>query len=69
MAAGNAAIEADANDPLAHLFLAEALSDSGAITQARAQIATASALIHAHPTAYLTAEVQREQANLGLGSG
>jgi uncharacterized protein YkwD len=69
VAAGNAAIAADASDPLSHLFLAEALSDSGAITQARAQIAAASALIHANPTAYLTAEVQREQANLDSDLG
>src|SRR5580698_4183712 len=69
VAAGNAAIAADASDPLGHLFLAEALSDSGQITQARAQIADASALIHAHPTAYLSAEVQREQANLDSDLG
>jgi tetratricopeptide (TPR) repeat protein len=69
VAAGNAAVTLDANDPLGHLFLAEALSDSGDITQARAQIAAASALIHAHPTAYLSAEVEREQANLDSDLG
>jgi tetratricopeptide (TPR) repeat protein len=69
LAAGNAAVALDANDPLGHLFLAEALSDSGAITQARAQIATAATLIQAHPTAYLTAELQRERANLDSDLG
>ena len=69
VAAGSAAVAVDANDPLGHLFLAEALSDSGETTQARAQIAAASALILAHPTAYLTAELRREQANLDSDLG
>ncbi len=67
--AGDAAVAADASDPLGHLFLAEALSDSGQTAEARAQIAAASALVEAHPTAYLTAEVQREQANLDADLG
>lgn len=69
VAAGNAAIAADASDPLGHLFLAEALSDSGAFPQARAQLSAASALIQEHPTAYLTAELQREEANLDSDLG
>ncbi len=69
VAAGNTAVTADASDPLGHLFLAEALSDSGQVTEARAQIAAASALIHADPTPYLSAEVQREQANLDADLG
>ncbi len=69
VAAGNAAIAADASDPLGHLFLAEALSDSGEIAQARTQISAAAPLILAHPTAYLSAEIQREQANLDSDLG
>jgi len=69
IAAGNAAVAVDANAPLGHLFLAEALSDSGETTQARVQIAAASALILAHPTAYLSAELQREEANLDSDLG
>ena len=69
VAAGNAAVALDVNDPLGHLFLAEALSDSGSVAQARVQLAEASALITARPTAYLTAEVQREQANLDSDLG
>jgi tetratricopeptide (TPR) repeat protein len=64
LSAGKMAIGLAPGDPLGHLFLAEALADSGDSSDSSAQVAIAQTLIAAHPTAYLDAEVHREQANL-----
>jgi uncharacterized protein YkwD len=69
LSAGKAGIRLAPNDPLAHLFLAEALADTGDDSRARTEIDAATTLIAVHPTAYLTAEVHREQANLAGDSG
>ncbi|TMB93432.1 MAG: hypothetical protein E6J40_15115, partial [Chloroflexi bacterium] len=62
--AGRDAIRLAPRDPLAHLFLAEALADSGETAAAQREIGAASALISAASSAYLRAELHREQANL-----
>lgn len=64
LTAGKAATALEPDDPLGLLFFGEALADSGDTTGARAQLALAKTVIAAHPTAYLSAELQREQANL-----
>jgi len=61
---GRSAVHLAPDDPLAHLFYAEALADSGDYAGSRGQLDTASALIAQHPSAYLGAEAQREAANL-----
>ncbi|MGA7989764.1 MAG: CAP domain-containing protein [Candidatus Dormiibacterota bacterium] len=62
--AGIAATALEPGGPLGLLFYGEALSDSGSTADARREFALAKTVIAAHPTAYLTAELQREQANL-----
>jgi uncharacterized protein YkwD/Flp pilus assembly protein TadD len=69
VSAGTLAVALAPADPLGHLFDAEALADSGDITGSRAQIAAAQTLITAHPTAFLSAEVHREQGNLDADLG
>ncbi len=64
LTAGKAATALEPEDPLTLLFDGEVLSDTGDTTAARAQLALAKSVIAAHPTAYLSAELQREQANL-----
>jgi len=70
-AAGEAriALRLAPGDPLAHLFAAEALADNGDLAGGAAQIAQAAALVELHPTPYLRAEIDREQANLDGDSG
>ena len=64
LTAGKAATALEPSDALALLFYGEALSDTGSTTDAHRQLALAKTVIAAHPTAYLSAELQREQANL-----
>jgi tetratricopeptide (TPR) repeat protein len=64
LTAGKAATALEPDDPIGLLFYGEALSDTGSATAARAQFALAKTVITANPTAYLNAELQREQANL-----
>jgi tetratricopeptide (TPR) repeat protein len=62
--AGRAAVQAAPSDPLAHLFLSEALADSGDTAAAQDQIDASTPLIDQQPTDYLRAERHREQGNL-----
>jgi uncharacterized protein YkwD len=64
LTAGKAATALEPDDPVALLFYGEALSDTGSTSAAHTQLALAKTVIAAHPTAYLSAELQREQANL-----
>lgn len=57
------------DQPLAHLFYAEALADTGDFTDSAAQIALGARVIASHPTAFLQAEARREQANLDSDLG
>jgi len=61
---GRSAVRLAAENPLAHLFYAEALADSGDYAGSKDQIGSANALIARHPTRFLSAEAQREVANL-----
>ncbi|MFN2582849.1 MAG: CAP domain-containing protein [Candidatus Dormibacteria bacterium] len=67
--AGRTAIEVAATDPLARLFLSEALADSGDLTAAQMQLDAAKALIAKQPSAFLQAEALRETANLAGDEG
>ena len=69
VAAGRAATGLDPSDPLAHLFLAEALADYADYRGSQAEINAAGPLITANPTDYLKAELQRQNANLASDSG
>lgn len=69
VAAGRAATGLDASDPLAHLFLAEALADDADYAGSQAELTAAGPLVTAHPTDYLKAELQRQTANLAADSG
>src|SRR4029077_14475967 len=64
VAAGRSAVGLGVADPLAHLFYAEALADSGDYSASRTQITSASGLIATRPAPFLRAEAQREQANI-----
>jgi uncharacterized protein YkwD len=64
LTAGKAATALEPDDPLGLLFYGEALSDTGDTAGARAQLALAKTVIASHPSEYLSAELQREQANL-----
>lgn len=68
LAAGRRAV-ALGDDVLAHLFYAEALSDHGDSTPARAEIAAARRLLGPGSPAYERAEVAREEANLARDLG
>ena len=61
---GRRAVKMAPTDPLAHLFLAEALADTGDLDGSQREIDAASPLIDRNPTEYLQAERQREMANL-----
>lgn len=69
VAAGRSAVTLAADDPLAHLFDSEALADSGDLSDARTQLATAATLVEAHPTPYLRAELERETADVNSVAG
>jgi tetratricopeptide (TPR) repeat protein len=62
--AGRDATRLAPDQPLAHLFYAEALADTGDFTDSRTEIALAGRAIASDPTPFLRAEAQREQANL-----
>src|SRR5205807_22693 len=64
VASGRSAVRLAGEDPLAHLFYAEALADSGDYAGSQGQIDSANALIATHPTSFLNAEARREAANL-----
>lgn len=67
--AGRRAIQLSPSQPLAHLFLSEALADTGQLVDAQAQIDAARPLIDAQPTPYLKAELLRETGNLAGDRG
>ncbi|MGH7685694.1 MAG: CAP domain-containing protein [Candidatus Dormibacteria bacterium] len=67
--AGHTATGLDPSDPLAHMFLAEALADDADYAGSQAEIDAARPLVTAHPTDYLKAELQRQIANLAADSG
>jgi len=69
MSAGRKAVQAAPAEPLAHLFLSEALGDSGDVSGAQKEIDAAGRLIEQRPTAYLRAERAREEANLAGDRG
>ena len=69
VAAGRSAIALDAGNPLAHLFLAEALADSSDLAGSQAQISAARQLITPSSSVYLRSELPRETANLDADSG
>ena len=69
VAAGRRAVALDGADALAHLFLAEALADSGDYDGSRSEIAAASGLLSDSGTAYERAEVHREEGNLARDQG
>ena len=69
VAAGRSAVSLDPSDPLAHLFLSEALADSSDLAGSQAQITAAQALIIPSSPAYLRSELQRETANLNSDGG
>ena len=66
---GRRAVKKAPADPLAHLFLAEVLADTGDLTGSQREIDAASPLIDHKPTDYLQAERQREMANLAGARG
>ena len=69
VSAGRAAVALAPGDALAHLFLAEALADSGDLPGAKREIDSAGRAVSAAPTPFLSAETQRETANLAADSG
>ena len=69
VAAGRSAIALDPRDPLAHLFLSEALADSSDLAESQSQIEAAQQLVTGSSAVYLRAEVLRETANLDSDSG
>jgi uncharacterized protein YkwD len=69
VSAGRSATRLAAQEPLAHLFLAEALADTGDLAGSQAEISTAATLIGAGAPAYLRAELLREQGNLAGDRG
>jgi tetratricopeptide (TPR) repeat protein len=69
LAAGRRAIELEPEDPLGHLFLGEALGDGGDDAAAAREIAAAAALVGPQSSAYVRAEVHREEGNLARGQG
>lgn len=69
ISAGRHAVQLAPSEPLAHLFFAEALADTGSLGESEGQIAAATTLAAAHSTPYLNAEVAREQGNLAGDRG
>ena len=69
VAEGRLAVQGAPADPLAHLFLSEALADSGDTQGADTEIAAAARLITASSPAFLRAELHRERANLAHDRG
>ncbi|HZB98145.1 MAG TPA: CAP domain-containing protein, partial [Candidatus Sulfotelmatobacter sp.] len=67
--AGGKAVALSSHDPLAHIFLAEALEDHGDHGGAQAHISIASSLLTARSPAYLRAELQREVGNSAATTG
>ena len=67
--AGRNAIALDPSEPLAHLFLSEALADASDITGSQVQLTAAQQLVTGSSSAYLRSELQRETANLESDSG
>jgi len=68
VAAGRRAVSLSEREPLARLFLGEALSDRGDSAGAAAQL-SAAALLAPSASVYQRAEVEREQANLAFDQG
>jgi tetratricopeptide (TPR) repeat protein len=69
LGAGRKAVQAAPAEPLAHLFLSEALADGGDVGAAQMEIEAAGRLIDQQPSAYLRAERAREQGNLAGDRG
>ncbi|HEY6378692.1 MAG TPA: CAP domain-containing protein [Candidatus Dormibacteraeota bacterium] len=69
VAEGRRAVELDSADAIGHLFLAEALADTGDFAGSRGQLATAASQIDESSPAYLRAELHREEGNLGRDAG
>jgi tetratricopeptide (TPR) repeat protein len=69
VAAGRRAVQLSPDDPLARLYLSEALADSGDSRGAQAALTAASGLISPSSSAYLRAEVHREAGNLAHDQG
>jgi uncharacterized protein YkwD len=69
MASGRKAVQSAPKEPLAHLFLSEALADSGDVSGAQKEIDAAGRVIEQQPSAYLRAERAREEANLAGDRG
>ena len=67
--AGRTAVTLSAAEPLARLFLSEALADDGDIAGSQAQLDAAKPLVTAQSSRYLQAELQREAGNLAADSG
>ena len=67
--AGRKAVALAPADPLAHLFLAEALADRGDAGGSRVEISTAGGLLGADSPVYLRAELRREEGNLARDQG
>jgi uncharacterized protein YkwD len=68
VAAGRRAVSLSDREPLARLFLGEALSDRGDGASAGAEL-SAAALLTRSASSYQRAEVEREQANLAFDQG
>jgi tetratricopeptide (TPR) repeat protein len=66
---GRNAVAGLPDDPLAHLFLSEALADSGDAGAASKELDAAARLIGASAPAYLRAELHRERANAAHDRG
>src|SRR5207302_11059436 len=67
--AGRRAVSLAPADPLAHLFLAEALADHGDSAGSRAEISAADSLLGAGSPVFLRAELRREEGNLDRDQG
>ena len=67
--AGRRAVALAPADPLAHLFLAEALADRGDTGGSQAEISAADTLLGADSPVFLRAELRREEGNLERDQG
>lgn len=69
VAEGRRAVQLDGREVLAHLFLGEALADTGDLDGGRRALTDAGSLIDDASPAYLRAELHREQGNLAHDAG
>jgi tetratricopeptide (TPR) repeat protein len=67
--AGREATRLSPREALAHLFLAEALADTGRLTESASEISAAGVLVREHASPFLRAELLREQGNLAGDRG